>query len=68
MDADPVHSLISEISVLLSAFFVPLIFAAENREMPVPMAFSADFFDLRAENSSNPLYLSLLAGNPDSLR
>jgi hypothetical protein len=68
MDAYPVHSLISEIRVLLPALFVLLIFAAENREMPVPMAFSADFFDLRAENPSNSLYLSLLAGNPDSLR
>jgi hypothetical protein len=64
----PVHSLISENRVLLPALFVLLIFAAENREMPVPMTFSAEFFDLRAENPPNSLYLSLLAGNPDSLR
>jgi hypothetical protein len=65
MDAygSPVHSLISEIRVLLSALFVLLIIAAENREMPVPTAFSAEFFKLRAESSSNPLYPSLLAGN-----
>jgi hypothetical protein len=58
MDAypsSPVHSLLYEIRVLLPAFFVLLIFAAENREMPVPMAFSAEFFDLGAENSSNSL-------------
>jgi hypothetical protein len=41
---------------------------AKNEEMPLPLAFSAKFFNLTAENASNSLYLSLLPGNSDSLR
>jgi len=43
VDAYSVNCLMSEIRVLLPAFVVLLIFAAENREMPVLTAFSAEF-------------------------
>src|SRR5258706_5042612 len=62
-----VNSLISENRALLSRFLSLLSFAVENSETPVPSAFQPEVLNFEAENSSNSLYLSLLAGNLDSL-